>query len=176
MMRCKQCHKLGLFRTIDPTTGICLECEQSNMKRTDEPRNIIPLRSSIHVPRYYIGNNMRYIVTDSFDSIPLRVVQDFDFSLLKLKEECSCRSVDGAVSVFIKWDVLVGHLFDERIDCKILKSFDCNLPIFIRICDFDSNNKTVNVCIAFYKIDKYDYSPDFDSHFDDIDFDDIEYC
>lgn len=176
MLRCKQCHKLGLFRTIDPNTGVCLECEQNNMKHPDTPREIIPMVSTIHVPRYYIGNGMRYIQTDSFDSVPVRVKQDLTFSALKLREKCRCDIENDEVSVFVNWDCLIGYLDDKEIQEMVRRSLNNKLPLFIQICGIDSSSKSIELCIGFYKIEKYDYSPDYDSQFDDIDFDDIAYC
>ena len=64
MLRCNKCHRLGLFRSINPNTGVCLDCERNEMHfAVVHPATNQEETAVIHIPRYFIGNGMRYIKT-----------------------------------------------------------------------------------------------------------------
>lgn len=176
MLRCKTCNKLGLFRTIDPNSGICLECERKSLMQPDIPRTVIPLDSSVHIPRYYIGNGMRYIVTDTFEDITVEVAQFCNFSKIKQGSDCVLSLVDNKIDISQKYDLHIGCVMDKIIYNMVEKSITDKLPVFSQVCKLNSVENLVTVTIGFYRIENYDYSPEHDEYFDDIDFEDIGYC
>lgn len=177
MLRCKKCHRLGLFRSINPNTGVCLDCERDEMCFSAvHPTAKQEETAVIHIPRYFIGNGMRYIKTEIFELVHVDVSADFDFSKIKLRDDVVFSSDNKNIDVSIKFGSLVGILEDCVVRESVHDSLERKLPIFSQVCGYDADERCVDVCVAIYKIENYDYSPEYDKHFDDIDPFDISYC
>lgn len=177
MLRCKKCRRLGLFRSINPNTGVCLDCERDEMRfPAVHPTAKQEETTVIHIPRYFIGNGMRYIKTEIFELVHVDVSADFDFSKIKLRDDVVFSSDNENIDVLIKFGSLVGVLEDDSVRESVHDSLERKLPIFSQVCGYDADERCVDVCVAIYKIENYDYSPEYDKHFDDIDPFDISYC
>lgn len=176
MLRCKKCNKLGLFRSINPNTGVCLDCEHESVVVPVAPSFPISPEPTIHIPLYYVGNGMRYIRTNSFDDVSVDVLNSMDYSKIKLCSDITF-SLDGDnIIAFLKSDFPIGEVCENEIKKSIQASLNKKLPIFAQICGYDSKCSLIDLCVAFYKIEKYDYSPEYDDSYDDIDPDDIAFC
>lgn len=175
MQRCKKCKKLGLFRSINPNTGICLECEQKSLSSPVAPM-VFPTEPTLKIPKYYVGNGMRYLLTDSFKAVSIETNCDIDYSKLKLCHDVSFSDGGNGIDVSLKFGSLLGKLCDVKVSNLIRQNIEKKIPIFSQISGFDSEKNVIDLCIAFYKIENFDYSPEHDKHFDDIDPDDIAFC
>ena len=175
MQRCKMCNKLGLFRSINPNTGICLECEQKSLSAPIAP-TVFSTEPVLKIPKYYVGNGMRYLLTDSFKTVSIETTCNIDYSKIKLCHDVSFSDRENEIDVSLKFGFLLGKLCDVNICNLIRQSTKNKIPIFSQISGFDSEKNIIDLCIAFYKIENFDYSPEHDKHFDDIDPDDIAFC
>ena len=93
-----------------------------------------------------------------------------------MRDDIAFSSVGENIDVSIKFGSLVGVLKDGSVRESVHDSLKKKLPIFSQVCGYDADERCVDVCVAIYKIENYDYSPEYDKYFDDIDPFDISYC